>query len=1739
MNRKITGVTVTTPISGKKIREVALPVVTTDDNDKILMVVDGEWTVVETSGIVGGGGGTGGYTYTITLKNLREDRSFSVVENAPADLLLSYSSVDESGEDDGKGVGTITVNGAKVATVNIAQGDNTIDVAKYLSAGANEVRIKVQNSEGASRTLTYTVTLIALSISTTFDLFTVCTEAKTFYYTPVGNGIKRVHFIMDGKEYDTFETTSSGRSQSHTIPMQPHGAHIFEVYAEMTVGETTVKSNRLKLGILSVAADNMTPVLCALCDVKTLTQGTTLTIPYMVYDPASETTDITQIVIGADGSTYSSRPLTVDRTPQTWSVQDYPVGNTTFRLAVGAKNIDFTATVSDSGVEFAPIADSLVFAFNPSGRSNDEDNPGQWSDGNVSAEFTGVGFSRADGWLEDETGSTVLRLLPGSSMTIPYALFAADKRDNGTTIEVEMSTHNVRDYDSIVMSCLSGGRGFQIASQYAKLKSEQSEISMQFKEDERVRVSFVVEPQNLNRLIYVYVDGIMCGAIQYPTDDNFAQNPSVGITIGAETSGIDVYRIYMYDKGLTRNEIVNNYIADRPTLIERLIAHENNDLLDVAEDIVISKLPVTVPYMIISCDELPQYKGHKKTSEITYVNPSDTNKSFTAKGVEIDVQGTSSAGYKKKNFTIKLNEGLTYTNNSTTSENYKLRDNSIPVNKFCLKADVASSEGANNVELVRLYNDNCPYKTAAQIADPRVRVGIDGLPIIVFWHDTASNTTRFWGKYNFNNDKSTEVVFGLTEGCESWEIRNNTSDRVIFKKSDYSDGTWLNDFEARYPDKNTDYTNLKRLTDWIVSTDRGAVESDAEKSARLEKFKSEFEDYFVKVPMLYYYIFTEVFLMVDNRAKNFFPSTYDGVHWLPLPYDMDTAIGINNEGQLVFDYDLEDTDKVNGSNVFNGQDSVLWCNIRDAFEDEIAEMYADLRNGTEFDYAEVVKRFSDHQKVWSETIWNEDAFEKYLEPLLNDGDGSYLTMLQGNKASQREWWLHNGFRYRDSKYQSGEANKQFITLRCYEVGDITVTPYSHIWTRIKYGSYNVTERGKRNISTTLHCPLDTMDDTEVYIYSADRIAEIGDLSPLQVGYANFSMALKLQKLKLGDGASTYTNTHLTELYVGNNDLLTELDIRNCVNLTMAVDLSECSGLETVYAKGSGVTALTLPVGGKVKTLELPATVTNLTIREQKQLENISLEGYSAISTLRIENTPNVPLEAILTGSNSLDRVRLIGIEWRPTNGDTLKTCIDKLVACGGMNANGGNTDKAVISGRVYVDSISNDVLNTIYDNFPELVVIVNGVANYVVRYVNHDGTLLYRYSVAEGGNAIDPVELDYVDAPTKEGTDDVGYVFRDWGELPTNIRKNYTIVAQYTNVWTVRYFDANNNVLYADHVIEGGNAIDPVALGYINPPTREGTEDYGYLFSSWDELPTNVRGVCNVYAQYIEAWAVRFYSDGALVNIQYVRDGLDAVDPVAAGYIDTPTKVGEPQYEYTFIGWDNIPTNVKSAVTVNALYNETIRTFTVRFFNGDTLLQTIIVPYGEIPIYTGVEPTPEVDYAFVGWSPEIAAVTGDVDYVAKFKSTKSITRSILDRTIEEYSDETVTSIKRGAFQECRALTSVNIPNVTSIGEYAFANCSALESLDLHLVSHIPLTVFPEKLKSIDISSVTYLESRIPNSVLSVRLPAKAPNTRNTTVLSSINSECVFYIPTGSLASYQAHSRWAALTETNSFVEENR
>ena len=109
---------------------------------------------------------------------------------------------------------------------------------------------------------------------------------------------------------------------------------------------------------------------------------------------------------------------------------------------------------------------------------------------------------------------------------------------------------------------------------------------------------------------------------------------------------------------------------------------------------------------------------------------------------------------------------------------YAFKEGAQPVNVWCLKADYAESSGTHNTGIARLWNEvmynaqvNGEYvlRTEAQKAALAnnypydVRTTVDGFPCNVFYRLTPDSELIYMGKYNFNNDKSTESVFGFRD----------------------------------------------------------------------------------------------------------------------------------------------------------------------------------------------------------------------------------------------------------------------------------------------------------------------------------------------------------------------------------------------------------------------------------------------------------------------------------------------------------------------------------------------------------------------------------------------------------------------------------------------------------------------------------------------------------------------------------------------------------------------------------------------------------------------------------------------------------------------------------------------------------------------------------------------------------------------------------------------------------------
>ena len=903
------------------------------ENDALYLTSNGEVVAGPFSGFGGGGSGGGGSaptnTAVITLENTSGFVSRTVAAGGDCVLSISWSSIEDE-MPTGAGSLTVKVNGVSKAVIDIPQGAVTVNVGSYISAGSNTVQLMVTDSYGNSRVKNFTITVVELTLSSSFDDSTVQSGVLVFPYTPYGAVSKTVHFFIDGTEQESVTTSVSGRQQSYIVEQQAHGAHSLRVYLEATINGNTVRSNELYYEAIWARISESTPVIASSYNAASVMQFSTVNIPYTVYTPSSQMSDVT---IEVNGSVVSS--VSVDRSRQVFSYRFDNAGAKSIAIRTGAVSKTIALTITPADIDCHAETENLALYLSSAGRSNNEAVPGAWTYGTgqdeISCTFSNFNF-KSDGWMLDSDGITALRVSGSARLAIPYKPFAQDFRTTGKTIEIEFAARDVLDYDAVILSCVNQGRGISMTAQSCILSSEQSSISMSFKEEEHVRVGFVIEKRSGFRRIYCYINGVMSGVVQYPDGDDFSQVIPADITIGSSYCTMDVYCIRIYDNDLSAQQMEENWIADTQDGALMLERYERNNVRDAYGNVVISMLPNDLPYMIIECAELPQYKGDKKTVSGSYTDPLNPSKSFTFTGAQLDVQGTSSQYYERKNYKIKYRNGIV--NASGNAENtYQLRSTSIPTSTFCFKADVASSEGANNVELAILYNDACPYSTPTQALDERVRQGIDGFPMVIFWSDTSTGSTSFLGKYNFNNDKSTEEVFGFSEGDESWEVRNNTSDRVLWKSDDYTSTiidedsnvvpAWLADFEARYPDTDPAYEDpaqLQEFATWVKSTDPTQATDEAllesatydgttyttdSAAYRKAKFKAELSDYVELDSALFYYLFTELFLMVDSRAKNMFPSFIGTslsfnvtVSAAPTPTEAD-GVANNNEIQSI------------------------------------------------------------------------------------------------------------------------------------------------------------------------------------------------------------------------------------------------------------------------------------------------------------------------------------------------------------------------------------------------------------------------------------------------------------------------------------------------------------------------------------------------------------------------------------------------------------------------------------------------------------------------------------------------------------------------------------------------------------------------------------------------------------------------------------------------------------------------
>lgn len=678
----------------------------------------------------------GGEGVTIRLTNQNGTSTLVGSYGSAISLMFTFTSTDDD-VPTGNANCKITVNGIQKVNMSIPQGLTSIDIAPYLNVGNNSVVVTCTDIYGKSRSLAYDVTVIQLRIESTFNATITYGSDILYKYKPYGSVEKTIHFVVDGVEIGTVITSLSGKDMSRTIPKMSHGAHKLEVYSTATLNEVDLISPKLVYDIICTEDDDTTPIIASAYEVDTLSQGEQVSIPYIVYDPTKLACDITLTIYTKDSGNeivYSTQNITVDRSQQYWNTRKYPIGEEVyFRISYGNINPKIhKLEIAESKIKIEVENHELEVHLSSEGRSNNETNPNQWVSGNITTTFNNMNWNSV-GWVTDEHGDTCLRLNGDASAEIQFQPFADDLRVYGKTLELVFAIRDVNNRDAVPISCMSNGIGFEVKADTARLKSEQSEVFCNYKEEERVHLAFVVESKDEYRMLTVYLNGVMSDAIQYPEGDNFQQLNPVNISIGSPYCSVDLYTVRSYSTALSDTTLTTNYIADINDIVRKTEAFEDNDIYDEFGAISFSKAKEKNSVMIIVGD-LPTYKGDKKTCKVIYYDVEDSNLSYEESGVGIDVQGTSSQFFVRKNWKLKY-----------ANEHY-IDIDQMPGKVICIKVDYAEATGTHNTQnavfVEKLYSEKVP----PQIANPKVRTTIYGKPILLFHQEKEGMEPVFYGK---------------------------------------------------------------------------------------------------------------------------------------------------------------------------------------------------------------------------------------------------------------------------------------------------------------------------------------------------------------------------------------------------------------------------------------------------------------------------------------------------------------------------------------------------------------------------------------------------------------------------------------------------------------------------------------------------------------------------------------------------------------------------------------------------------------------------------------------------------------------------------------------------------------------------------------------------------------------------------------------------------------------------------
>ena len=523
------------------------------------------------------------------------------------------------------------------------------------------------------------------------------------------------------------------------------------------------------------------------------------------------------------------------------------------------------------------------------------------------------------------------------------------------------------------------------------------------------------------------------------------------------------------------------------------------------------------------------------------------------------------------------------------------------------------------------------------------------------------------------------------------------------------------------------------------------------------------------------------------------------------------------------------------------------------------------------------------------------------------------------------------------------------------------------------------------------------------------------------GTATTSVSMESAKLKNGDG--TYASTSGTssgEAWVYMNNAWVKTYTNGCFEVIGS----------TVYAKPSEYVALkkSQTVGGKLTGVEetnhtyLTAEDKILILMDECQWWEVEATDDPTVFECKKEGYEGFYYYNTSTNKWTLKTVN-VKFYSAETGDNVLKTIVTDYNGIPDQAVIATNPTKATTAEFTYsfygwkssvtgTDYKWTDPLEVATADMSYRPVFTATKRNYTITLVNANN----------GANV--PLEVPYGEKPSYEPIKDADahytYSFKDWtsgsnhyatcAAMPT-----VTGTATYTANWNNTVNNYNITWKNGETVLETDENQDyGTATAYNGTlPTKEADENFAYTFSGWKSSLTGttyangstpaVGGETTYEAQYSTTprYAVTFnnYDGTQLARTIYTQGETPA-------YEGLPTRKRDADGYFKFIGWKNsngdpyasdatLPAvTKKETYTAQYTYVTDLYLITLNNVDGNGATWSGKFGVGSIPFYNpnddDVPVTPakegnaQYSYPFLGWTPELVAVTGPATYTAQF-----------------------------------------------------------------------------------------------------------------------------------------------------------